>query len=316
MDSHGQESFVHSLSAIHKDKIGNAPILPQRGNPRRTNNSPYSLQYPGLPKLPFQFFDDEGDTINMNPNRLTRRHSLSCSKEVLQTNEVNTDLQKSNKKKWRKMVSDGDNRDGSIKKTMPKAEVVQGIVEHSTKQSHLSWDEKQKHRGYRDDYTLGDAVRSPFDLVSKCDKEKSLQSVSSLFMHDFAFIKRSDGDWTYAVLALRSFETVKGDLKECMTFVVNSFGAMKTIDDSQWGNYIRLVSCKNKKDNATKPAMKKNEPGNHSRPDNRKKKIVPNKANSWVPKKIIVPRNNYLGDDYSIISNVSDPKLNARHKTE
>mmetsp|Transcript_13125 Transcript_13125/g.26987 ORF Transcript_13125/g.26987 Transcript_13125/m.26987 type:complete len:302 (+) Transcript_13125:115-1020(+) len=299
MDSHGQESFVRSLSAIHKDKIGNAPILPQRGNPRRTNNSPYSLQYPGLPKLPFQFFDDEGDTINMNPNRLTRRHSLSCSKEVLQTNEVNTDLQKSNKKKWRKMVSDGDNRDGSIKKLMPKAEVVQEIVEQSTTQSHLSRVEKQKHRGYREDYTLGDVVRSPSDMVSNCDEETSLQSVSSLFMHDFAFIKRSDGDWTYAVLALRSFETVKGDLKECMTFVVNSFGAMKTIDDSQWGNYIRLVSTKTKNDNSTKPATKKSEPGNNARPEKRKKKHFPNMENSWVPKKIIVPNNNHMGDDHS-----------------
>lgn len=306
MDSHGQKSFVRSLSAIHKDKIGNAPILPLRGNPRRTNNSPYSLQYPGLPKLPFQSFDDEADFMNMNPNRITRRHSLSCSKEVLQTNELNKDQQKPNQKPRRKTVSDGDNRDGSIKKTLPKAEFVQEIVEHSTKQSHLSWAEKQKLRGYRHDYTLGDVVRSRSDMVSECDEETSLKSVSSLHVHDFAFIKRSDGDWTYAVLALRSFETVRGDLKECMTFVVDDYGATKTIDKFQWSNYIRLVCCKKQKVHVTKPAMKKSDPGNHFRSVKRKKKIVPNKANSWVPKKIIVQKNNHLGDDYSIISNVSD----------
>eukprot|EP00571_Detonula_confervacea_P001002 CAMPEP_0172331042 /NCGR_PEP_ID=MMETSP1058-20130122/61722_1 /TAXON_ID=83371 /ORGANISM="Detonula confervacea, Strain CCMP 353" /LENGTH=256 /DNA_ID=CAMNT_0013048295 /DNA_START=199 /DNA_END=969 /DNA_ORIENTATION=+ len=101
--------------------------------------------------------------------------------------------------------------------------------------------------GLRQDYLLGEAIRSPSHMIIEPTPKRSIQAVNSLQKHDFAFIKRSDGSYSYAILACRSFEPIKGAKKnatteECMIFVMDDTGSTKIIRQSRWSDSVHLVS--------------------------------------------------------------------------
>ena len=60
------------------------------------------------------------------------------------------------------------------------------------------------------DCTIGETLRSSSHMSIEAISEQDIQAIGSLDEHDFAFIKRSDGSYTYAILAYRSMEPVKG----------------------------------------------------------------------------------------------------------
>mmetsp|Transcript_6253 Transcript_6253/g.10323 ORF Transcript_6253/g.10323 Transcript_6253/m.10323 type:complete len:211 (-) Transcript_6253:1179-1811(-) len=60
------------------------------------------------------------------------------------------------------------------------------------------------------------------------------ETISSLQKHDFAFILRSDGRWTYAILADKQ--------EKSMLFVVSLRGATKTISRNRFLDNVRLVN--------------------------------------------------------------------------
>jgi len=80
--------------------------------------------------------------------------------------------------------------------------------------------------GFRRDYELGETVR--------CQTHMSTGDTSSLENHDFAFVKRSDGSYSYAILAERS--------EEFMLFAMNASGATKKISKKHWSSLLCLVS--------------------------------------------------------------------------
>lgn len=101
-------------------------------------------------------------------------------------------------------------------------------------------------------YRLGEAARSTSDLVTYSHIETSgnqndyLRIISSLNTFDFAFIKRSNGQFTYAILADRFFDDdrkyggKRGE--ECMRFVLSSNGTTKVIRKKFWLKMICLVN--------------------------------------------------------------------------
>jgi len=95
----------------------------------------------------------------------------------------------------------------------------------------------------RNDYTLGETARSTSHMIIESCPQKALHRASQLKNHDFAFVKRMDGSWTYAILAYRS--SVDGNSvsseDECMMFVMNEEGATKTIKKRQWAEFVRCV---------------------------------------------------------------------------
>ena len=100
---------------------------------------------------------------------------------------------------------------------------------------------EQQNMGFRKDYSLGETTRSRCHMIIE-----PTSVVSSLKKHDFAFVKRSDGSYSYAILACRLMEPIKGtnNTEECMTFVMSDVGATKIVRKSNWSEYIRLVSMK------------------------------------------------------------------------
>jgi hypothetical protein len=105
---------------------------------------------------------------------------------------------------------------------------------------------ESQHKGLRQDYELGETLRHPSHTVVEPTDGRACRGVSSLDNYDFAFVKRSDGSFSYAILAYRSLEVVeRGDEKsveECMTFVMSGAGNTKKVRKRHWDKYVRLVS--------------------------------------------------------------------------
>mmetsp|Transcript_5666 Transcript_5666/g.12345 ORF Transcript_5666/g.12345 Transcript_5666/m.12345 type:complete len:226 (-) Transcript_5666:116-793(-) len=79
---------------------------------------------------------------------------------------------------------------------------------------------------------LGD-VGTSRDML-ECDPNRTWEAILSLQKHDFAFVLRSDGRWTYAILAEKRAKS--------MRFVVSLKGTTKTITKSKQLDSIRLVN--------------------------------------------------------------------------
>ena len=105
---------------------------------------------------------------------------------------------------------------------------------------------------------LGSA--SPDDELA-CPPYRAVELILALRVHDFAFVLRSDGRWTYAIIAERTAKN--------MRFVVDSDGATKTFRRREWLKCIRLVGnfankewCRRASDGCTsrsrsRPAIKR-----------------------------------------------------------
>jgi len=115
----------------------------------------------------------------------------------------------------------------------------------------------KQHLGFRNDYGLGDTARTSSHMIIETDTQRAIESVGTLSSHDFAFVKRSDGSYSYSILAYRSSSTQvveeeslitrppqlqQGEVEESMTFVLSNAGCTKLIKKSQWSQCIRLVA--------------------------------------------------------------------------
>ena len=108
---------------------------------------------------------------------------------------------------------------------------------------------RHQHAGFRHDYVIGDALRSPSHMIVDPSSERSLAKIGALQEHDFAFVRRSDGSFSYAILAYRHASPVKGargrtgkgSTEECLTFVVSEIGTTKMVRRRFWSKFVRLV---------------------------------------------------------------------------
>merc|ERR1712194_977812 len=91
---------------------------------------------------------------------------------------------------------------------------------------------------------LGDALRAHSHMIHQPTDSQAFHAVSSLEDYDFAFVKRSDGSFSYAILAYRSTELIRTGhgkaMVECMNFVMSVDGATKKIAQGNWSKCVRL----------------------------------------------------------------------------
>ena len=112
----------------------------------------------------------------------------------------------------------------------------------------------------RQKYNLGDIARTPRDMIIHKSNNEAIHSASLLKKYEQAFLKRSNGLWTTAVLADRSLQPIKGKqnmsshwyseweidatsmkLEDSMLFVINGDGATKIVQRRHWGKYVRRM---------------------------------------------------------------------------
>lgn len=127
-------------------------------------------------------------------------------------------------------------------------ELVQatGKHHHPLDKSHMAKQTNEMQTTLR--YVLGETVRSASDMAIEECPEKAAEKASKLKNYDFAFIKRSDGSWTYAILVCRVFlasgNKQKNSREEGMLFVASDKGCIKVIRKPYWAEFIRVVAKK------------------------------------------------------------------------
>ena len=88
-------------------------------------------------------------------------------------------------------------------------------------------------------YVLGDVVKSDHHMIMPASETEALQHGSRLNALDFAFVLRSNGSWTYAIVAERLFHK---DLGLVLRFVLDKKGTTKTIRRKYWQKGVRPVN--------------------------------------------------------------------------
>lgn len=109
--------------------------------------------------------------------------------------------------------------------------------------------QRPKHVGFRGDYVIGELLRARSHLDVAPTHRQALAALGSLQQHDFAFVRRSDGSFSYAILAYRHVAPMKGaegrsknkPQEECMTFVMSERGTTKMVRKRFWSEFVRLV---------------------------------------------------------------------------
>lgn len=111
-------------------------------------------------------------------------------------------------------------------------------------------------------YYIGDACRTPKDMIICSSKHEAKASASLLKKWDGAFIKRSSGVWTYAVLIERApqplnvlkkrleyfyWATVwevdpRDEVEDSMLFAIDDDGSTKIIPEHIWAKYVRRLN--------------------------------------------------------------------------
>ncbi|KAL7470330.1 hypothetical protein ACHAXS_010562 [Conticribra weissflogii] len=86
-------------------------------------------------------------------------------------------------------------------------------------------------------YSVGDKGRQEDMLIES--KRATSAAVATIRVNDAAFVRRSDGTWTYAVVKDRT----DGD-NPTIRFKVNARGSTKAFPISQWGTYVRRIKRK------------------------------------------------------------------------
>lgn len=143
--------------------------------------------------------------------------------------------------------------------------------QYRTSHQNTPW----RHSAHQD-YKLGDAAHSRHHMVIEPTRSKATQAVDTLSTNDFAFIKRSNGSYTYAMVCYRTKSICKGVQQELnsisfsslsispqggpaeeetMTFLLSKDGCTKVLKKSQWGDYVRLVSNLADSNNASEKSM-------------------------------------------------------------
>ncbi|KAL3799105.1 hypothetical protein HJC23_002233 [Cyclotella cryptica] len=98
-------------------------------------------------------------------------------------------------------------------------------------------------------YQLGEAPISSAHMIDAPTVEKAISNADSLKIHDFAFIRRSNGEWCYSIVAKKNRSPEAGkngrhvehSEDESILFVTNAEGSTKCIKKKHWGTMIRLV---------------------------------------------------------------------------
>ena len=88
-------------------------------------------------------------------------------------------------------------------------------------------------------YCLGETQRSSQHSIQSSSIEDIIQSVYALQISDFAFVRRSNGEWSFCQLVERNNNEEGEDV---MTFVVNEVGHRKSLRPERWVKMVRACS--------------------------------------------------------------------------
>ena len=143
------------------------------------------------------------------------------------------------------------------------------VCEEGKRQSRSPFQEDKSERSseaYTDstftkpkwNYCIGQASRQLSDMVIHRYNFDAIDSVSMIEIMQQAFVKRSNGLWTCAVLVERGMQPInckrwyqeweinydEMQVEESMLFVINNDGSTKIIQKRNWGKFIRRLNVR------------------------------------------------------------------------
>ena len=77
-------------------------------------------------------------------------------------------------------------------------------------------------------------------MILESTPGRALEAVRSLNLHDFAFVRRSDGSFSYAMVVHRGRDSKRTD-EECLAFAISGGGSLKIVRQKSWGDVVRRV---------------------------------------------------------------------------
>ncbi len=225
------ESFLSSLDSVYDHE--QEECLPRRQGSISQNSS-----------TPNQFATSIDEAETYCPPSILRRQKASCSPHSVSfcfvavsilnddgtiIRDVSTRLIGSPEIKIRSFAHSLDKRTSARESNSKSSKLVKSAI----------------HKKYH----LGDKPRTASDIVIGLGENKSqaLASVSSLKVHDYAFVKRRNGNYSYSILADRTIakNPKGGKEEECMIFVTSPEGHSKIIKRKYWADMIGLVKDDN-----------------------------------------------------------------------
>jgi hypothetical protein len=102
-----------------------------------------------------------------------------------------------------------------------------------------------------DSYSIGNKGREE-DMIIDTKKTTTAAAVGKLRANEAAFIRRSDGSWTYAIVKDRSFDGGSSS-SPLIRFQVNVRGCTKDFPESQWGTHVHCIKRRGASISNTRP---------------------------------------------------------------
>jgi len=143
-----------------------------------------------------------------------------------------------------RMLNSNNNNEPSHNSRHNSAHCINELLPHDRSHKTTTNDDSPPFPLMPSVYDLGDIATSPQHMIIETDLTKAYCYVCSLKLHDFAFVRRSSGDWTYSIIA--NFPILHGNAS--IRFVMNNKGSTKTVEARHWGNFVRLVNWNNVSD--------------------------------------------------------------------
>ena len=139
-------------------------------------------------------------------------------------------------------------RDGNVKSALDAFDGMLAEIEEGASAS-----QKRQSNQFHPDYNLGMPARSRHDMKEE-DPDKAMKGISRLKKLDFAFVRRSNEQWTYSIISDRT--------DDCIRFVVDEVGRTKRIGRDDWLKNIRRIRVHKHHDHAV---GQKQSPSKHPR---------------------------------------------------
>ncbi len=108
-------------------------------------------------------------------------------------------------------------------------------------------DEKGSNQ-FHPDYDLGMTARSRHDMREE-DPDEAMEGISRLKALDFAFVRRSNNQWTYSIISDRTGDSIR--------FVIDEVGRTKRIHRDGWLKNIRRIQGQRRHDQEVEVGQKK-----------------------------------------------------------
>jgi len=132
---------------------------------------------------------------------------------------------------------------------------------------HAAVADERKSSQFHPDYDLGMTARSRHDM-RKEDPDEAMEGISRLKALDFAFVRRSNNQWTYSIISDRTDDSIR--------FVIDEIGRTKRFRRDAWLKNIRRIQVQRCHDHPVEVGQKKSH-SRHHRHRRRRSTSVPSR---------------------------------------